>query len=515
MSTDTQANNQRIAKNTVLLYVRTIFVMLVSLYTSRVVLQALGVDDYGIYNVVGGFVSMFSIISSALTSTLMRFITFELGHGDKDKLKRIFSTGINIQIALSVLIVILIETFGVWFLNCKMNIPPERMTAANWVLHCSAITFVLGLLNVPYNAVIIAHEKMSVFAYISIIEVSLKLGVVYLLYLSQWDKLIIYAVLQAIVIIIIRIIYGLYCTRHFEESKYCRVNDRKLVREMFSFAGWSFFPNAAYLFNTQGVNIAINMFFNVSVNAARGIATQVQGAIMQFVDNFTMALNPQITKLYAAGERGDMERLVIRGAKFSYLLALIICLPVLVETKYILHLWLTEVPDHTVAFIRLAIIGTLIDRLGNTGYTACMATGNIKIYVIWITSIGCLVFPVTLLVYFLGAPVESTYIVYAIVYICVDAIRLWIMKWLLNFPVSEFLKEVILRIIIVTIVAVIIPIIFVSFIEQSFTRFILSVTLSMVSASLSAFLLGLTSSERIVVGERIISFINNRLNLCH
>ena len=512
METQSQLNNKRIAKNTLLLSGRTIIVMIVSLYTSRVVLQTLGIDDYGIYNVVGGFVSMFSLLSNALSSSIMRYITFELGHGDYEKLKRIFSTGVNIQLTLALIIIILIETIVLWFLNNKMNIPPERLYAANWVLHCSAITFAIGLLNTPYNAVIIAHEKMSAFAYISMLDVCLKLGVVYLLYIYQWDKLIIYAILQAVVVIIIRLIYGIYCSRHFVEAKYKIVHDKELVKEMFSFAGWSFFPNAAYLFNTQGVNIAINIFFNVGINAARGIATHVQGAVMQFVENFTTALNPQITKLYAAGEKREMERLVIRGAKFSYLLSLIICLPIIVETDFILQLWLVEVPAHTVAFVRLVIISTLIDRLGNTGYTACMATGNIKEYVIWITSVGCLVFPITLLVYYLGAPVESTYFVYAIVYVIVDAVRLGIMKKLLAFPVMEFVHEVVIKILMVTIAAIIIPFLFVSIVPSSFLRLFLSVIISVCSAAMSSYFLGLSEGERRVVTEKVLNKIKIKIH---
>lgn len=508
MSETTIASNKRIAKNTILLYVRTFFVMLISLFTSRVVLRTLGVDDYGIYNVVGGFVSMFSLVSSSMTSTIMRFITFELGHGDKERLNRIFSTGINIQIVLSLIIILLIESFGVWFLNSKMNIPPERLYAANWVLHCSAIVFALGLLNTPYNAIIVAHEKMSVYAYLSILEVALKLGVVYLLYISEWDKLVLYAVLQMMVMAIIRVIYGVYCTKRFEEAKYHRVRDKALVKEMFGFAGWNFFPNAAYLFNTQGVNVAINMFFNVGVNAARGIATQVQSALMQFVDNFTIALNPQITKLYASGEKREMELLVVRGAKFSFFLALMICLPVLVETDFILRLWLTEVPEHSVAFVRLAVIGTMIDRLGNTGYTACMATGDIKKYVIWISIVGCLVFPLTIVGYYLGAPVESTYVIYAVVYVGVNITRLWIMRDLLVFPVWEFVREVVAKITIVSIVAIIIPLVIVFMFPQSLVRLTISIVLSVVSAGLSSFFLGLNVYERITVKDKLSSIIN-------
>jgi O-antigen/teichoic acid export membrane protein len=504
------SSNKRIAKNTLLLYLRTIIVMIVSLYTSRVVLQVLGVDDYGIYNVVGGVVTMFSLISSALSSSIQRFLTFELGHGDKEKLKRIFSTAINIQIVLAILIVFLIETLGLWFVNYKMNIPANRVYAANWVLHGSALAFAVSLMNVPYNALIVAHEKMSAFAYISIIEVSFKLGIVYLLYISPIDKLVLYSILQAVVMLIICVIYCCYCIHNFSEARYHRVHDKELVKEMFGFAGWNFFTNGAYLFNTQGVNIAINMFFSVGINAARGIATQVQSAFMQFVDNFSTALNPQITKLYASGNIIEMVSLVNRGARFTYLLSLIICLPILVETDFILHLWLTEVPPHTVAFVRLAIIGTMIERLGKTGYTACMATGNIKRYVIWITSVGCLVFPLTIIAYYLGAPVETTYVIFAIVYIGVDAVRLWIMKGLLDFPVNTFIKEVVIRILIVTIVALIVPVLFVALYPSSFYRFIASIVLSLLSAIVASFYLGLTYTERLMVRSKVYSHIKKR-----
>lgn len=510
---DTFANNKRIAKNTLLLYLRTIFVMAISLYTSRIVLQALGVEDYGIYNVVGGIVSMFSLISGSLSGSISRFITYELGHGDKEKLKRIFSTGINIQLFLSLLIVLLAETVGFWFLNFKMNIPTERMGAANWVLHCSALAFVINLISVPYNAVIVAHEKMSAFAYISIFDALLKLLVAYLIIYTSWDKLIYYSILYVVVAIILRLVYGIYCTRNFVESRYQWVHDNNLIKEMSGFAGWTFFSSTAYLFNTQGVNILINLFFNVGINAARGIATQVQSAMMQFVTNFTTAINPQITKLYAAGNITEMKKLVIRGAKFTGLLSLILFLPVLMETDYILQLWLVEVPDHTAAFIRLAIIGTMIDYLGNTLYTACMATGRIRRYVILITSVGCLVFPLTLLCFYLGAPVESTYVIFAVVYIFVDASRLYIMRGLLSFPVGVFIREVVIRILIVSAMAIVLPIAIVMIYPQSFLRLVLTTIITILSSSLATYYIGLTFNERIVVKEKLIIKVKNLLTI--
>lgn len=502
MSKET-SNGKRLAKNTLLLYVRTIFVMVVSLFTSRVILEALGIDDYGTYNVIGGVVVMFSVITGALSNAISRFITFELGKGDKDKLVRIFSTSINIQLFFSVIIILLGETIGLWFLNSKMNIPIERMYAANWVYQCSLITFVINLLSVPYNAAIIAHEKMSAFAYVSILEVSLKLLIVYMLFISPWDKLITYSVLLVIVSVVIRFSYSLYCNRHFEETKYHIVHDRVVVKEMTGFASWNILSNAAYLFNTQGVNILINLFFGVGVNAARGVATQVESAIMKFVTDFTTAINPQITKSYAQGELQSVYRLVCTGAKITFYLLFLLSLPVLIETDYILQIWLKNVPEHTAAFIRLSILGTMIDRLLFTGYTACMATGNIKRYVKWITSIGCLVFPIAYVVFKLGAPAESVYIVFACVYICVDMARLYIMKGLLQFPVAKFVKEVVFKVILVSGVSVALPLILLTFMPSGLERFIVSTIVCLVVTSISIYAIGLSKSERIKIKEMV------------
>jgi len=260
---DIQVNNKRIAKNTILLYFRTIFIMIITLYTSRVVLNQLGVENYGIYNVVGGVVAMFAVISSALSSAISRFITFELGRGNLNKLKVIFSTSVNIQLVISLIVLTFGEIIGVWFLNYKMMIPEERLVAANCVLQCSLITFCIGLISVPYSALIVAHERMSAFAYISIFEAMMKLAVCYLLVVSSWDKLISYALFMLFVSLTVRFIYGMYCSRHFEESHYLFVYDKRLFREMISFAGWTFFTNIAWVFNTQGINLLVNVFLEL------------------------------------------------------------------------------------------------------------------------------------------------------------------------------------------------------------------------------------------------------------
>ena len=497
-------NNKRIAKNTLLLYVRTLLIMAISLYTSRVILNTLGVEDYGIYNVVGGVVAMFSLLSNSLSNAISRFITFELGRGDIKRLGLIFSTSVNIQLGLSLLIMIFGAVVGGWFLNTQMNIPEGRMVAANWVLYCSLLMFCINLVSAPYYACIIAYERMAAFAYISILEASLRLLICYLIVVSPFDKLISYAILLVIVALIIRFVYGVYCNRHFEECHYRFVYDRSLLKQMGSFAGWQFLPNGCWLFNTQGVNILINIFFGVTLNAARGVATQVDGAIQQFVNNFMTAVNPQITKDYAAGRIKEMFTLVCRGAKFSYFLLMLLAIPVMLETEYVLTLWLKTVPDHTVVFLRLTIIGSMLNMLGGTGLTACMATGNIKRYSIWIASVGVLVFPFTWVAFECGLPAESTYIIFIMVYIGVNVARLYIMKGLLHFPPVLFVRKVIVPIFIVTLVAVILPLIVVNSFAPSFWRLCLTVVVSLISSLITILLIGLTSGERNTVTKKVL-----------
>lgn len=504
MDTKTQSSHQRLAKNTLMLYIRTIFVMLVSLFTSRVVLQALGIEDYGIYNVVGGVVAMFSVISGSLSSAISRFITYELGTGNKEKLVNIFSTSVNIQLCIGGIVLLLGETVGYWFLNYKMNIPPDRLFAANWVLHCSLLSFIINLISVPYNAAIIAHERMSAFAYVSILEVLLKLLIVYLLYLSPVDKLITYAILLVFVSTCIRFTYSIYCNTHFEETRYRRVHDKELVAEMSSFAGWSFLSNAGAVLNTQGINILINLFFGVTINAARGIATQVEHAVMQFVNNFTVAINPQIIKSYANNETRDLYRLICDGARYSFFLMLIICLPIIMETEEILEIWLEKVPDHTVNFIRLTFVGSLVNSIGLSGATACLATGKIKNYTIIISIVSLSLFPFTWVSYKFGAPVEFAYILFIVIYSIIDVVRLFLMKRMLGFPIMQFIYEVVYKIVIITCLAIIVPLLIRYMIDQSFTRLVLNACSCVIISSILIFLFGMWPKERSFILKKII-----------
>ena len=365
--------NKRIAKNTIILYVRMLFLMCVSLYTSRVVLSALGVEDFGIYNVVGSIVSMFTILSGSLTSAISRFLTFELGRNNSVQLNRVFCTSIIIQVILAIIIIIAIETVGIWFVNNKMQIPANRINAALWVMHLSVLTFCINLISVPYNALIIAHERMSAFAYISIVEAVLKLSIAFLITISLLDKLIFYAILMAFVSVILRLIYGIYSRRNFEEAHFHFIFEKKLLKDMFGFAGWNFIGASSVVIRDQGGNIILNMFCGPVVNAARGVALQVNAATQQFVTNFQTAFNPQITKSFAAGDREYMHSLIMRGARFSFYLLLFLSLPLLLETQYILRIWLKVVPEHATNFTRLMLLFTMSESLAQPIVTGMLA----------------------------------------------------------------------------------------------------------------------------------------------
>lgn len=497
-------NNKRIAKNTLLLYVRMLFTMAVSLFTSRVILNTLGVEDYGINNVVGGIVTMFSVLSGSLSSSISRFITFELGKGNIERLKTIFSTGVNIQLGMSVLIIIIAEAVGIWFLNAKMNIPADRMVAANWVFQCAILTFVLNLLSVPYNAAIIAHEKMSAFAYISVVEVTLKLIIVYMLTISPFDRLKTYAVLLLWVGAVIRFIYGYYCKRHFEECTYHFVFDKPVLKEMTGFAGWNFLGNGAYMLNTQGVNILMNLYFGVAVNAARGIATQVDAALKQFVYNFTTAVNPQITKSYAQGDLAYMHKLVCRSAKFSAFLMMFFAVPIILETNTILTIWLKTVPDYAVIFLQWIIISSFMDTvLANPLVTSMFATGKIKRYQIIVTTVGCLVFPLSWIAFKLGFEPQVGYILYFFIYTILLFVRLYLLKDMVKLPVMMYIREVLYKLAPVIVVGFAIPGILILTMDASWLRLILVCLLSVLVTAASEYFIGLSNKEKDFVAEKI------------
>lgn len=506
--TDTSANNKRIAKNTLLLYFRMLLIMAVTLYTSRIVLATLGVEDFGIYNVIGGVVAMFSVISGSLSSAISRFITYELGNGNNERLKVIFSSSVVIQVCLALLICILAEIGGVWFLNNKMNIPIERMDAANWVLQCSIVTFMINLISVPYNAAIIAHERMKAFAYVSILEAILKLAVVFALYLSSFDKLATYAVLLVAVALIIRLIYGFYCKKHFEECKFHFVYDRSVLRDIGGFAGWNFIGSASAVLRDQGGNIVINLFGGPVVNAARGIAFQVNNAISGFVTNFMTALNPQIIKSYASGNRDYMMTLIYQGARLSFYMLLLLSLPILVNTHYILDLWLRNVPNHTVFFVQLVLIFAMSESISNPLVTAQHATGKIRNYQLIVGGLQLMNLPVSYVLLRMGIFPEMVIIVAIVFSQCCLAARLLLLRSMIGLSIRKYVMKVYLNVLIVTIISAIMPFFIGSQLEKSFMNFILLSLIAFICTGITIYYVGCNKTERQFISNKLCTLKN-------
>lgn len=507
------SNSKRIAKNTFVLYIRMLFLMAISLYTSRVVLLALGVDDYGIYNVVGGVVSMFTMISGSLSSAISRFITYELGKGTIGRLKIVFSSSVYIQLLLAVFFIIIAETLGLWFLNAKLVIPPDRMIAANWVYQLSIVTFAVNLISIPYNAAIIAHEEMSAFAYISVFEGVAKLLVAFAIVKATTDKLILYSVLIAIIAVIVRLIYGVYCKRKFEECTIQLKYDSTVFKQIFSFAGWNIIGAASAVCRDQGGNIIINLFNGPAVNAARGVAMQVSAAVNGFVSNFQMALNPQITKNYAVGNMSYMLSLVFKGARFSYYILWLISLPVLVEADYILSLWLVEVPEHATLFLQLVIVFSLCESLSGPLMTSMYATGEVKNYQIVVGGLQLLNLPISYICLRAGFPVESVFIVSIILSLICMLARLIMLRPLINISPLLFMKEVWLNTILVTAISFIPTYIISSLLSESIASLIIIVLVSILLAGWSILFIGCQKEERFVILSKVLHFIHKVLRI--
>lgn len=500
------SSNKRIAKNTLLLYFRMGITMIVSLFTSRVVLNTLGVEDYGVYNVVGGVVAMFGFINAAMSSATSRYITFALGKGDERELHKVFCTTVNIHIGIALTILLLAETIGLWYMNTKMVIPPGRESAAMWVYQLSVVATMMMIVSVPYNSCIIAHERMSAFAYMSILDVTLKLLVVYLLVVSPMDKLVFYSTLMLAVYFIDWFIYIRYCISKFGEARYRFIWDYKLTKEMTSFAGWSMFGNLSAVAFTTGLNLLLNLFFGPVVNAARAVAVQVQNAIQQFVGNFQMALNPQITKTYAQGEMEQMHQLMFRSARFSFFLLFFLSLPVLFETEYILTIWLKTVPDNTVTFLRIMICTSLIYTCANPMIIANQATGKVKKYQAVCGSTLIMILPISWILLELGFPAYSVFIVHFVMECLCQLARMVMLRPLIGIGLYDYFKSIYLRITIVVAVAIILPS-FVHFVmPYGPLRFLCVGSICVMSVSSAAYFFGMSYSEQMFIRSKVTSF---------
>ena len=481
--------------------------MIVTLYTSRVVLNALGVVDFGIYNVVGGVVSMFSMLSGSLSAAITRFITYELGKGKSQRLNKIFSSSMNIQIGLSFIILLLAETIGIWFLNIKMTIPMDRLTAANWVFQFSILTFIINLISVPYNASIIAHERMSAFAYISILEVIGRLSIAFLIIISPIDKLVFYSILMCIVALIVRFVYGVYCKHYFEECTYHWIFDRSLLKEMAGFAGWNFIGTTSSVMRDQGGNVVINLFFGPAVNAAKGIAFQVNNAVHSFVTSFMTALNPQITKSYAAGDKEYMMTLIYKGARFSFYILLILSLPVIINAHYILTLWLKVVPEHTTLFVQLVLIFAMSESISNPLITAMLATGRIRNYQIVVGGLQMLNLPISYILLRNGCIPETVLIVAICISQCCLASRLYMLRDMIGLSVREYLSKVYFNVLAVTIISSILPLFMAIKLKETFINLIYSCFVSVLVSSVVIYFIGCNCKERQFINEKVNTII--------
>ena len=493
---DYSANNKRLVKNTLLLYMRMLLTMAISLYTSRVVLNALGVEDYGIYNLVGGVVALFSAASTTLNVAINRFITYELGTGNKEKLNKIFCTSLNVQFVVIVFLFIIAETFGLWYLNNRMVIPSERLIATNWCFQLTIISFAISLLNVPYNSSIIAHEKMSAFAYISIIESIGKLFIAWTIMITSYDRLIVYSFLMMLFVIVIWSIYAIYCRCKFEECKYNLIFDNALIKEMIGFVGWAFIGVSSWALQKYGFVILINLFFGPMVNAAYAIASQVESAVTSFANNFMMALNPQITKAYAVNNKEYMFTLMYQGARFSSYIMLLLAMPVILNTHFILELWLKQVPEHTVLFVQLVLFLSMLSCISGTLNTAQIATGKIKRYQLVVSPINLLNVPMAYIVYYYGYIPESIVIVSLFVNHVALIASVIILHDMIGISIWQYFKKVYFNVVKVCLLAFVIPLLFSKYMENNFTGFLLVTIISICSSLLVVLFIGCRRKER-------------------
>lgn len=507
MSSQTTDNNKRIAKNTLLLYFRMLLMMFVTLFTSRVVLDKLGVTDYGIYNVVGGVVAMLGFLNSSMSNAVQRYLSFEIGKNNEAGVNRIFNVSLFAHVGIAVFVFVVMEIVGVWYLNTHMNIPAERMDAANWVLQCSIFTTLFTIVQVPYNAIIISKEQMGIYAYISILEVVLKLLVVYMLAIGNFDKLKLYSVLIMVVTIGIVMIYRFYCTRKYKEAKFKFIKDWNLLKQIVGFASWNMLGELAWVFTGQGVNIILNSFFGPVVNAARGLAEQVNGAVNRFVANFQTAVNPQLIKNYASDQLGEMKTLLFRSTRFSYYLLLALSLPIILKMDFILHLWLKEVPDYTTGFCQLVLVSSLVSTLSNLLAQVARAYGKIRNYQIIVSIFLFLNFLLSYIVLkFWGSPLSTMFVNIGINAMLLF-VRLRLTNRMIQMTYGSFIRNVLLPVIIVTAVALVIPLIIYFMLDNSIISFIIVCLVSFVSVGVSTYALGMNANERLYILAAISKII--------
>lgn len=505
----------RIARNTVLLYLRMLVSLVVNLYSSRIVLNALGVMDFGVYNVVGGVVSMFSLFSAPLSDSVRRFISFEIGTQNKDKLIEVFSDSVLIHLFFALIVILLTESIGYWFVVCVLDIPPERMSAALWVLHASAISIFFSILTIPYRSDVIAHERMDVFAIISLADVFLRLGIAIGLLYIYIDKLIYYAVLLAIISFFTYVTYLLYCRLKFEEVKSKSHYNIKVAKELLSFFGWTMTGAVSGTCNGQGINMILNVFFGPAVNAARGIAVQVQSAILSFSSNIQQAINPQITIAYASGNLNGMYKLVVAGSKYTYLFMFLLSMPIYYSTPYILQIWLGDYPQYTVPFLRMIIIINLFEVLSGPLIVANHATGRIRKYQIVVESVSILALPLSFIYLKFISSENPVYIYYIILMVSIftHCVRVYIVLPNIMMKLSYYIKNVIWPLLCFSSLFSLSSYCLSFFVKtEDVSTFLLSSIMLELIGILISLYIALSNTERLLIKDRLINPLIKRIN---
>ena len=503
-----QISGKRIAKNTILLYIRMLALLLISLYTSRIILNALGESDYGLYNVVGGIVVLFSVVNGVLSAGTSRFLTYELGTGNAENLKNMFSAAFTLHLYAAGFVLVLSETVGLWFLNTQLVIPEERMVAANWVFQFSVITSMLSITQVPYSASIISHERMDIYAWTGLAEGIYKLSLAFfILYANLPDKLIVYGLMCMLWNVALQIYYRVYCSRNFPESHLIRVKDKTIYKKFLGFSLWDFGGAMGGVVNTQGMNFLLNMFFGLVANAARGIAVNVEGSLQQFSSNYMTAVRPQIVKSYAIKDYKGFFKLIFESSKYSYFLLLVVTLPVFIECDYILSIWLVNVPENTGVFLRWIMVTHLFRSMSSPVIQGCHATGNIKYLNLYTLFVVLLTLPLSWLAFKLGYPPVSIFIIHGFLRCICNFIELYVLKKEVKFSIRYYLKSVMLRCLIVTALVSILPVLAVVYLDSSFLRLCISTALSIICVGAGVFFLILQKEQRI----KVVATIKSRI----
>lgn len=499
----TNQNSERIAKNTLFLYFRMIFIMLVNLYTSRIVLAALGVEAFGVYNVVGGVVASLSFLNSSLGTSTQRFLNYEMGLKENADLNKIFSNAVNAHYIIGFITILLLETIGLWFVLNKLEIPAANMNAAFWVYQFSIASIFITIISTPYNAAIIAHERMNVFAYFSILECLLKLGIVFLLLVLPFDRLLVYGFLHLGVVIIMRLIYNFYCIRKFIECRYHWNWDISLLKKMFSFTGWMFFGCIADMFSGQGINMLINMFFGPVFNASRAIAYQVFNAVHSFLTSFMTAVKPQIVKSFAANNKDYSFKLVFSSTKLSFYLLFFLTMPLFLHMDFVLKIWLKDVPEMATLFTRLVLIDLWIRAIYTPMAQINQASGKIRSYQMIISIIFMLIFIVTLVLFELGLPVYYAFIVSIVMNFIGIFARLAILKKENGFPILLFMKNAVLPLIPIALATFIIPYLLLMKLSTSVSSIVVSTIAGEIALFIFIWLIGLNGQEKDFITNKI------------